>query len=174
MGARFDLLRSRRNSERKDYQKDILFSVGSMVYPGKLYNISMGGASVGSRNTNKIKRGDEIIIAIPFANQAGGIKRRAIVMWVDDGQFGIQFNRRANRRKFYPKEVTCSAGSMVFQGTIENISRGGACVGSPTLSIIQTPLFMRVTIPFARKPGTMQRKAVVRWSRNDQFGIQFL
>ena len=29
-------------------------------------------------------------------------------------------------------------------------------------------------IPYAKKQGSVKRKAIVRWAKNDQFGIQFI
>jgi hypothetical protein len=161
-------------NERKEYLKEVLFSTGSIFFPGKINDISKDGARVGSRNINSLSPGIEIFIAIPFSNKQGSIKRKAIVMWAQKDQFGIKFNKRKNVRKYYHREVMLSTGSMIFPGVIQNISRGGAHVGSKSMSIIKTPLVMNVSIPFATKPGSIKRKAIVRWTQNDQFGIQFI
>jgi hypothetical protein len=174
MEAVYNFNRSRRLKERKNYQKEVFFSTGSMIFPGKIKNISMDGARVGSRNISKLKIGAEIFIAIPFSKKQGGIKRKAIVIWANNNQFGIKFNKRINERKNYQKEVILSTGLMVFPGTIKNISMGGAHVGSENISIIKTPIVINVSIPFAKKQGYIKRKAIVKWARNDQFGIQFI
>lgn len=166
--------RSRRITERKDYQNEIFFSKNSMIFPGKIKNVSMGGAKVGSRSLSKLKKGVEIIMAIPFANKKGGIKRKAIVRWARNDQFGVQFNRRENIRKAYQQEVSLSVGAMVFPGKVKDISMGGAGLGRINLSKTKLPLKIIVTIPFAKKQGRLKRKAIVRWARDDQFGIQFI
>jgi len=57
---------------------------------------------------------------------------------------------------------------------IQNISMGGAQIGSRNLSISKTPVVINVSIPFAKKQGSIKRKAIVRWAKNDQIGIQFI
>jgi hypothetical protein len=81
----------RRTNERKNYQKEVSFSTESMIFPATIKNLSMGGALVSTPNILKIKTGVKIIITIPFANKLGCMKRKAIVMWAENDQFGIQF-----------------------------------------------------------------------------------
>jgi hypothetical protein len=81
----------RRMNERKNYQKEVSFSTNSLILPATLKNVSMGGALVSTINLPKLKTGTEIIITVPFATQKGGIKRKAIVRWVENDQFGIEF-----------------------------------------------------------------------------------
>jgi hypothetical protein len=81
----------RRINERKNYNKDVSFSTESMIFPATIKNLSMGGALVGTMSIPQIKKGAKIIITIPFANKPGCMKRKAIVMWVENDQFGIQF-----------------------------------------------------------------------------------
>lgn len=170
----YDLSRCRRTNERKNYQMEVLFSTGAMIFPATLKNISIGGARVGSRNISKIKTGAEIIITIPFANKQGCMKRKAIVMWAEKDQFGIQFNRRKNRRKNYQKDSSFSTGATIFPATLKDISMEGACVGSRNISKIKAGAEITITIPFAKKQGFMKKKAIVMWAKNDQFGIKFI
>lgn len=81
----------RRTNERINYQKDVSFSTDSMIFPATIKNLSMGGALVCTASIPQIKAGAKIIITIPFANKPGCMKRRAIVMWAENNQFGIQF-----------------------------------------------------------------------------------
>ena len=91
MEAAYDFDGYRRINERKNYQKDVSFSTDSMIFPATIKNLSMGGARVGTISIPKIKTGVEIIITIPFATKQGCMKRKAIVMWAENDQFGIQF-----------------------------------------------------------------------------------
>jgi len=88
--------------------------------------------------------------------------------------YNLHRSRRINVRKNYQREVILSTGSMIFPGMIQNISMGGAHVDSRNISIIKTPVILNVSIPFAKKQGSVRRKAIVRWAKNDQFGIQFI
>lgn len=81
----------RRIDDRKNYQKEVSFSIDSMILPATIKNISMGGALVGTVNIPKIKSGTEIFITVPFATRKGCMKRKALVRWVDNDHFGIQF-----------------------------------------------------------------------------------
>lgn len=81
----------KRTNHRKNYQRDVCFSAGAMVFPGMVRNISPRGACIGSRDASKIGKGSEIIVAIPFVKKPGSMKRKAVVRWVRDDQFGIQF-----------------------------------------------------------------------------------
>jgi hypothetical protein len=80
-----------RIDERKNYQKEVSFSIGSMILPATVKNISMGGALVGTKNISSIKTGAEIVIIVPYATRKGCMKRKAIVKWIDNDHFGIQF-----------------------------------------------------------------------------------
>ena len=91
METAFDFDGYRRTNERKKYRKDVSFSTESMIFPATIKNLSMGGALVGTTSIPKIKTGVKIIITIPFANKPGCLKRKAIVMWAESDQFGIQF-----------------------------------------------------------------------------------
>lgn len=174
MEAGYSFNRSRRIDERKTYKKEVFFSTGSIFFPGKIINLSKEGARIACRNIYNLQSGLEIFIAIPYSKKQGSIKLKAIVMWANMDQFGIKFNKRINVRKDYQREVTLSTGSMIFPGMIKNISMGGAHVASRSISIIKTPVVLNVSIPFAIKQGRIKRKAIVRWAKNDQFGIQFI
>jgi len=81
----------RRMNERKNYQKEVSFSTNSLILPATIKNISMGGALVSAINLPRLEKETEIIITVPFATQKGGIKRKAIVRWVKNDEFGIEF-----------------------------------------------------------------------------------
>ena len=91
MEAAYDFDGYRRINGRKNYQKDVSYSTDSMIFPARIKDLSIGGARVGTISIPKIKAGVEIIITIPFATKQGCMKRKAIVMWADNDQFGIQF-----------------------------------------------------------------------------------
>ena len=91
MEAAYNFDGYRRINERKNYHKEVSFSTEAMIFPATIKNLSMGGARVGTISIPKIKTGVEIIITIPFATKQGCMKRKAIVMWAENDQFGIQF-----------------------------------------------------------------------------------
>ena len=81
----------RRRSERKNYMKEVSFSTGSKIFPATIGNLSLGGALVFTRSISSVKKGAIIIISIPFAKKQGCMKSKAIVTWVGNDEFGIQF-----------------------------------------------------------------------------------
>lgn len=170
----FNSNRSRRINIRKEYQEEVFYSTGSMLFPAKIKNISMGGARVGSGNLSGLTKGIEIFIAIPFPKKQGYLKRKAIVRWIDNDQFGIKFNRRKNVRKNYQREASFFSDSIIFSAPLKNISMGGAQVDCMYVSEIKYGLELYAIIPFAIKPGYLTRKAIVRWVGKDQFGIHFI
>ncbi len=87
----FGIKFNKRINVRKDYQREVILSTGSMVFPGMIKNISMGGAHVDSKNISIIKTPVVFFVSIPFAKKQGRIKRKAIVRWANNDQFGIQF-----------------------------------------------------------------------------------
>ena len=70
---------------------EVSFSAGALCFPAMLENISVGGARVSNKGLPIMMPGTEIAITIPFAAKHGSVKRKATVMWAEDGQFGIQF-----------------------------------------------------------------------------------
>ena len=91
METAFDFDSYRRLNVRKDYLKEVSFSVDSMILPAIVKNVSIGGALISTINIPKIRIGTEILISIPFANKNGCMKRKATVKWVEKDHFGIEF-----------------------------------------------------------------------------------
>ena len=91
MEAAYNFDGYRRINERKHYHKEVSFSTESTIFPATIINLSMGGALISTISIPEIKTGVKIIIIIPFANKPGCMKRKAIVTWAENNQFGIQF-----------------------------------------------------------------------------------
>lgn len=81
----------RRTSERRGYQTEVSCSANTLRFPAMLENVSTGGALLSTKGLPIIMPGTEIAVTIPFAAKEGCLKRKAIVMWAKEGQFGIQF-----------------------------------------------------------------------------------
>ena len=91
METAYDFDGYRRNSVRKNYQKEVSFSYNSMILQALVKNVSLGGALISAISIPKIEIGTEIFICIPFALGNGSMKRKAKVKWVQNKQFGIEF-----------------------------------------------------------------------------------
>lgn len=91
MEAAIDFDSLRRRNERRKYQAEVSFSADILCFPAMIENLSTGGALVSTKGLPTMMPGREIAITIPFAVKQGCVKRKAIVMWAEDGQFGIQF-----------------------------------------------------------------------------------
>lgn len=165
---------SRRITERKQYQEDIFFSRGVMVFHGKCKNISTAGALIINSSLFTIEAGNEIFIAIPFPKGQSRIKRRAIVRWIEDDRIGVQFFKRKKSRKIYQRRVTVFTESMILPAMIDNLSRGGAHIVGRKNSRVSKESEIHVIIPFANRNEEIMVRAVVKWIRDGQFGIQFI
>ena len=163
-----------RITERKSYQTEIVFSTGSMVFSGKCKNISMGGALISSKNLYHFLNGLEILVAIPFPMKQGSIKTKAVVRWTKNDLLGIQFYKRKNARKIYRNRISVLANSIIIPAAINNLSKGGANIVSKKHPILKKGLEIYVTIPFAKKQNHLTRKAIVKWIKANQFGIEFI
>jgi hypothetical protein len=91
METAYNLDSYRRRSERKNYLKEVSFSTGSKIFPATIKNLSLGGAQISTRRISSVRKGAIIIISIPFAKKQGCMKSKAIVTWVKNDEFGIQF-----------------------------------------------------------------------------------
>lgn len=174
MKSEYDFYNSRRISERIIYKRKVIFSNGSLFFHGKCNNLSMGGACIDSRNLLRIAKGIEIMISIPYAKKRDSIKRRAIVRWNDNKQFGIQFFRRKKIRKNYHNEIAVFINSNIFSAKIKDVSLGGAHVISENIPTIGRGSEIYVTIPYAKKMAYLTKKAIVKWNNNNHFGFQFI
>lgn len=91
-----------------------------------------------------------------------------------DVAYDIGRFKRSSVRKKYETEVSFSAGVMCLSAMLENISMGGALLASKGLPFIKPGREITINIPFAVKPGSVKRKAIVMWADNDHFGVQFV
>jgi len=91
METAFDFDSYRRLNVRKNYFKEVSFSIDSIILPATVKNVSTGGALISTIKIPKIKIGKEILIVIPFAKKSGCIKKKARVRWVEKDRFGIEF-----------------------------------------------------------------------------------
>ena len=91
MSDEYNIPGFKRKHERKDYNKEIYYSVKSKAYPAVLHNISLGGALINHESVPNIFEGDIISVNIPFSKKKESVKRQAKVMWSYDKKVGIQF-----------------------------------------------------------------------------------
>ena len=90
VGYNFD--RFRRMNERKRYSAEVSFSTDTLCFPAMIRNLSKGGALIASDRLPTMKVGTMIIITIPFAAKEGCVKTKGMIIWAENGQFGIEFN----------------------------------------------------------------------------------
>jgi hypothetical protein len=145
-----------------------------MIFPGRCKDISIGGVRIHSRNISRLSSGVEIITVIPYPNEKKSLKKKAIVKWTQYDQFGIQFFKRKNIRKYYQQDMYIFSDAMVIPASIINLSIGGAQIECNDMSQVNKESQIYATIPFAKRKGHVTRKAIVRWVQKDQIGIQFI
>ena len=91
MNKNVDFDQFRRRDERKQYVAEVFFSVQKKAYSATIKNLSRGGALIYTGGMPRIKKGEKIIITIPFTDKSKNVKRKARVMWADDELMGVQF-----------------------------------------------------------------------------------
>lgn len=171
------MVTGRRIDHRTVLDQRVLFSRGVKRFPGKCKNISRSGALIHTRYKLKMAPGLELRIGFASTNHQTGIERKAIVKWVDNNRFGVQFNRRRNDRKKYRNEVSVYTNSNILPAMINDLSIGGAnmlCKNKSNKFLLKEGVEIHVTIPFAIQQDYLSRKAIIKWVVDDHFGIEFI
>ena len=63
-------------------------------------------------------------------------------------EYNFYNSRRISDRKSYKRKVIFSNGSLFFHGKCNNISLGGACIGSRNLLRIEEGMEILISIPY--------------------------
>jgi hypothetical protein len=81
----------KRKNARKIYRNRISVIANSILVPAAINNLSKGGANIVCKKHAFLKKGLAVYVTIPFAKKQNHLTRKAIVKWIDAGQFGIEF-----------------------------------------------------------------------------------
>lgn len=87
MGIRF----YKRKNVRKIYRNPISVSTNSEILSATIINLSKGGAHIVCKQLPSLKKGLKIHVTIPFAKKHNQLTRKAVVKWINDDQFGVEF-----------------------------------------------------------------------------------
>ena len=81
----------KRSSERKRYDKEIVFSHSNNIYRGVIKDISLGGAHIKTPSVNHLYRGDTLTVSIPFTTGIKNVKLKGRIIWINNEGFSIEF-----------------------------------------------------------------------------------
>jgi hypothetical protein len=81
----------KRSSERKRYEKEVVFSHANNIYRGIIKDISLGGAHIKTPSVNHLYRGDMVTVSIPFTTGENSVKRKGCIVWMNNEGFSIEF-----------------------------------------------------------------------------------
>lgn len=91
---------------------------------------------------------------------------------MDPKDIGYDF-RRKHERKAYVTDVIFAHNGRAYNGTVENISLGGAFINSNSVNQFSTGDVITITIPFTDGRKSVKRKARIEWQNDAGFAVEF-
>ena len=81
----------KRHHERRKYGADIVFVHQDKAYRGIVKNLSLGGTFIVTPSVNLFSKGDLVTLTIPFTSGKRSIKRKGLIIWLNNEGFAIEF-----------------------------------------------------------------------------------
>lgn len=91
---------------------------------------------------------------------------------MDPKDIGFDF-RRKHERKEYLADVIFAHNGRAYNGTIENISLGGAFITTFSVNQFSPGDVITITIPFTDGKASLKRKARIEWQNDAGFAVEF-
>lgn len=82
--------------------------------------------------------------------------------------------KRFHQRKTYNTDIIFSHQNRAYNGTLLNVSLGGAFISTRNVSQIKKKDIVTITIPYTSGKKNIQRQGVVKWKNNVGFAIEFI
>jgi hypothetical protein len=86
---------------------------------------------------------------------------------------GFHDPRRKHERKIYRAEIMIIHHSRPYQGTLKDISIGGAFVTTKAVNQFSVGDVITLDIPFTAGEKNVRRRARILWQNNIGFGVEF-
>lgn len=103
--------------------------------------------------------------------QIGGIPReRKASLYMD---FDSSFNRSHERRR-YDAQIIFSHQKKTYNGSIKNISIGGAFIATSSVNQFYSGDVVILSIPFTDGRKSLKRRGRIQWLNNEGFAIEFI
>ena len=82
--------------------------------------------------------------------------------------------KRSHQRKTYSADIVFAHGDKAFNGTLQNVSIGGAFIATRDVGKISRNAMITITIPYTSGQKNVRRRGVVRWKNSEGFAIEFI
>lgn len=82
--------------------------------------------------------------------------------------------KRQNQRKSYNTDIIFAHQNRAYNGTLRNVSVGGAFVATRDVNQVSGDDIVTITIPFTSGKKNVRRRGVVKWKNDEGFAIEFI
>ena len=81
--------------------------------------------------------------------------------------------KRAHERKPYSANVVFACQHRAYQGTLKDLSLGGAFIRTKSVNQVSTGDSVTVSIPYTDGTKNLKKRGRVKWQNNEGFAIEF-
>ena len=82
--------------------------------------------------------------------------------------------KRNHERKTYGTSVVFAHEDRAYNGTLRNLSLGGAFIETRDVNHVAQGDYIHVTIPYPSGKKSIKKRGLIKWRNDDGFAIQFL
>jgi hypothetical protein len=82
--------------------------------------------------------------------------------------------KRIHERKDYNPEIVFAHENRMYNGSLKNISLGGAFIVTSCVNQFSKKDIVTVSIPFSGGKKNIKRKGAIRWLNDEGFAVEFI
>ena len=87
----------------------------------------------------------------------------------------IEFDfKRSHERKIYNANIVFAYQDRAYQGTLKNLSLGGAFIETKNVNQVSTGDVVTVSIPYTNGKKNLKKRGRIKWHNNEGFAIEFV
>jgi hypothetical protein len=81
--------------------------------------------------------------------------------------------KRSHERKIYNTNIVFAYQDRAYQGTMKNLSLGGAFIETGSVNQVSTGDVVTVSIPYTSGKKNLKKRARIKWQNDVGFAIEF-
>ncbi|MCP4746457.1 MAG: PilZ domain-containing protein [Desulfobacteraceae bacterium] len=81
--------------------------------------------------------------------------------------------KRFHERMYYTVDVIFAHRERAYQGTLKNLSTGGAFIKTNSANIFSKGDYITISIPYTTGKKHVKRNGTVKWRNNEGIAIEF-
>ncbi len=81
--------------------------------------------------------------------------------------------KRAHERKLYNANVVYAHQQRAYQGTLKDLSLGGAFIQTKDVNQVSRGDVVTVSIPYTSGKKNLKKRGRIKWHNNEGFAIEF-